>query len=116
MSAWLLVGGAGPSDAANATSTSPAEAENGAVVRAPPPVTDTVVSAVGDVVDAGPSDITKLTALPCAAAVLPLGVWLTTCPTGTVELLALVTLPTVSCAPVMAFCAAVCDSPSTLGR
>ena len=60
---------------------------------------------------------TSATALPdrdlCR---LPPGVWLITDPAGTVVLGAVVTVPTTSCAFVIAVVAAACARPTTFGR
>jgi len=64
---------------------------------------------------AGPVETTRFTAEPDAAAVPASGLWLMTLPEATVLLVAVVTVPTVSPAPVIAVDAAACVSPTTLG-
>ena len=54
----------------------------------------------------GPVETTKLTAEPCATDVPAVGLWLVTCPAGTVALLAEEMEPTTSCAAVIAAVAA----------
>src|SRR4051812_46927519 len=64
---WVFVPGGGPPGGAKATSTSPAAlVENAGVVRGPVPSENTVLSTVGPVAAAGPSEITGATALPTA--------------------------------------------------
>jgi hypothetical protein len=64
---------------------------------------------------AGPVETTRFTA-ELGAALLPAGgVWLMTLPDGTLALAAVVTVPTVSPAPVIAAVAAAWVSPTTLG-
>src|SRR6185295_18584974 len=63
----------------------------------------------------GPLDTTSVTAEPCATCVPAAGDWLMTEPAGTVELVAVVTVPSVRFAPVMALVAAACVSPTTFG-
>src|SRR3954471_19476684 len=62
----VFVPAVGPSEAANASKTSPAAAVvNGAVVRAPVPSENTIVSTAGPAA-AAPSETTSATALFCA--------------------------------------------------
>ena len=63
----------------------------------------------------GPWEMTSATALPGGRNVPTAGVWLTTCPVGTVALYACVTSPTVNPAPVIVVCAAAWVMFSTLG-
>jgi hypothetical protein len=63
----------------------------------------------------GPVETTRLTADPEATEVPATGVSLITSPGGTVVLAAVVTVPTVSPAPVIAVVAAACVSPTTFG-
>src|SRR4051812_10201281 len=111
---WLFVPVVGPSDAASATSTVAPVVLNGAVVRAPAPSEKTVASTAGPDT-AGPLDTTRATALPAATLAPAAGFSLITWPAGTVALLVLEIAPTVSPAPVIAVCAAVCASPTTFG-
>ena len=69
----------------------------------------------GTVTGWGPLEITRSTGLPGSAEPPPVGLWLITLPEGTVLLYALVTEPTISPAPVIAFCAAVWARPTTAG-
>src|SRR3954468_5162689 len=62
-----------------------------------------------------PLETTRLTALPTLTCVPPAGDWLMTDPAGTVVLVAVVIVPTVSDAPVIAVLAAVCVRPTALG-
>src|SRR6476646_9001039 len=62
-----------------------------------------------------PEETTSATALPVLTGVPALGVWLMTEPAGTVVLVAVVTVPSVSDAPVMVDVAALCVRPTTLG-
>src|SRR6476646_5424575 len=78
----------GPSDAANASSTSPPPAVlNGAVVRGPVPSEKTVLSTTGPP-RAAPSETTSATGLLGAALAPDAGFWLITSPAGTVALFA----------------------------
>jgi len=70
---------------------------------------------LGTVTGAGPVETTRLTAEPELTLVPALGLSLITLPDATVELLAVVTVPTTSPAPVMAVVAAAWVSPTTLG-
>src|ERR1700731_2688910 len=63
----------------------------------------------------GPVDTTRFTAEPRGAPVPAAGLSLITSPEGTVELDAVITVPTVRPAPVIAVVAADCESPTTLG-
>src|SRR5881398_915844 len=62
-----------------------------------------------------PLETTRLTALPMLTCVPATGDWLITDPAGTVVLVAVVMVPTVSDAPLIADVAAVCVRPTTLG-
>src|SRR6476620_10971232 len=62
-----------------------------------------------------PDDTTSDTALPTLTCVPLSGDWLMTDPAGTVVLVAVVTVPTVRPAPVIAVVAALCVRPTTLG-
>src|SRR6186997_529362 len=62
-----------------------------------------------------PDETTSATALPVVTCVPPTGVWLITEPAGTVVLDAVVTVPTVSPALVIAVVAAACVRPTTFG-
>lgn len=64
---------------------------------------------------AGPVETTRLTAEPAATLLPAIGLWLMTLPEGTVLLDAVVTVPTVRPAPVIADEAAAWVSPTTLG-
>jgi hypothetical protein len=96
-----------------------------AVVTAPtvrPAPVITVIAAdcvspttLGTVTGAGPDDTVRFTAEPASTLAPPGGLWLITSPEGTVELDAVVTVPTVRPAPVIAVDAADCVSPTTLG-
>jgi hypothetical protein len=70
---------------------------------------------LGTATCAGPAETTRLTADPEFTLVPALGLSLMTIPDATVELLAEVTVPTTSPAPVMAVVAADWVSPATLG-
>src|SRR6185295_17583717 len=63
----------------------------------------------------GPDETTSATALPVVTCVPPTGVWLITDPAGTVVLEAVVTVPTVRPAFVIAVVAAACVRPTTFG-
>src|SRR5271165_4078333 len=65
--------------------------------------------------EAGPEETTRFTAEPVGTPVPAVGVWLITLPEGTVELLAVVTAPTVRPAPVIALDAADFVRPTTFG-
>src|SRR5208282_5173345 len=69
----------------------------------------------GTLTMAGPLLTVRLTAEPPATLVPATGIWLMTLPTATVALLAIVTVPSVSPAPVMAVVAAAWVSPTTFG-
>src|SRR3954471_14046899 len=62
-----------------------------------------------------PLETTRLNAPAVLTCVPPVGDWLITEPAGTVVLVAVVIVPTVSEAPVIAVLAAVCVRPTTLG-
>src|SRR3954471_12622408 len=62
-----------------------------------------------------PDETTRLTALPVLTCVPAMGDWLITDPAGTLVLVAVVIVRTVSDAPVIAVLAAVCARPTTLG-
>src|SRR4029077_10769580 len=62
-----------------------------------------------------PVDTTRATALPTFTCVPATGVWLITDPDGTVVLEAVLIVPTVRFAPVMADVAAACVRPTTFG-
>jgi hypothetical protein len=64
---------------------------------------------------AGPVEITSLTAEPRLTVVPAVGLELITLPEATVELDAVVTVPTTKPAPVMAVVAAACVFPTTFG-
>src|SRR3954471_3402765 len=96
------------------------------VVVIVPTVSDAPVTAVlaavcvrpttlGTATCARPLKTTRLTALPVLACVPAAGDWLITDPAGTVVLVAVGIVPTVSDAPVIAVLAAVCVRPATLG-
>src|SRR6185503_7215214 len=104
-----------PSDATKATSSSPgALVLNSGVVTMSLPSTNTTVSTLTP--DAGaPDEMTSATALPEAACEPPSGDWLMTRPAGTVELAAVLIVPTVRPAPVIALDAAVWLRPATFG-
>jgi hypothetical protein len=70
---------------------------------------------LGTDTDAGPLLTVKFTAEPEATLVPATGLWLITLPEGTVALLAVVMVPTVSPAPVIAVAPAACVSPTTFG-
>ena len=63
----------------------------------------------------GPDETTSATALPTFTCVAAVGFWLITDPDGTVLLEAVVTVPTVRPAVVIAEDAAVCVRPTTFG-
>ena len=69
----------------------------------------------GTVTGAGPVDTTMLTADAGATLAPASGLWLITLPDGTVALCWVVTVPSVSPAPVIAVVAAACVRPTTLG-
>src|SRR4029079_3641448 len=104
-----------PSDATKATSSSPgALVLNSGVVTMSLPSTNTTVSTLTP--DAGaPDEMTSATALPEAACEPPSGDWLMTRPAGTVELAAVLIVPTVRPAPVIALDAAAWLRPATFG-
>src|SRR3954470_7977286 len=107
---------AGPSDAANATSVSPgAVVLNAAVVRLPRPSEKTILSTVGTASGLGPLETTIDTALDGATVAPPSGVWLMIAPAATVALLAVVTAPSVSPAPVIAAWPSGWRRPTTFG-
>ena len=115
VSVWELAAG-GPSDTANATSTSPGTVVlNAAVVRLPRPSEKIIRSTAGTPVVAGPVDTTIATALFCGTLLPATGAWLITLPAGTVALFALVTAPTVNPTPVIVDCAVAWSIPTTLG-
>src|SRR5690242_2488501 len=115
VSVCVLVPVVGPSEAAKATSTSPAPVVlNAGVVRVPVPFEKTFASTVGPL-RAGPLDTTSATALPTTTLAPAPGVWLITWPAGTLALAAGVTAPTDSPAAVIAVCAAACARPTTFG-
>src|SRR6058998_1572209 len=62
-----------------------------------------------------PDETTSATALPVLSCVPDGGVWLITVPAGTVVLVAVVIVPTVSEALVIAVVAAACVRPTTFG-
>lgn len=70
---------------------------------------------LGTVTEAGPDDTTKFTELPDAPFVPEVGLWLITLPAATVELLCVVTVPTLRPTPVIAVVAAAWVMPTTLG-
>src|SRR5262249_56106788 len=70
---------------------------------------------LGTVTCGGPLDTTRFTALPVTACAPLAGDWLITDPFGTVVLEAVVTMPTMSPAFVIAVVAAACAWPTTLG-
>src|SRR4051812_39283003 len=111
---WLLVPVPGPSDDARAISTAAPVVLKVGVVRAPVPSAKTVTSTAGPLT-AGPLETTSAIAVPAATLAPAAGLSLITCPAGTVALLAFEIAPTVSPAPVMAVCAAVCVIPTTFG-
>jgi hypothetical protein len=74
-----------------------------------------IPTTLGTVTSAGPDDTVRFTAEPAATLALALGLWLITLPEDTVELDAVVTVPTVRPAPVIAVVAADCEIPTTLG-
>src|SRR5262249_21845279 len=105
----------GPSDAAKATSTSPAAAVlNADVVRAPDPSEKTTLSTTTAAVQ-GPVDNVRFTALPGCAVEPPAGLCETTDPDGTVALDTRVSVPTTSPAFVIDVVAAACVELTTLG-
>src|SRR3954452_2398571 len=115
VSVWLF-GAAGPSEAAKATSVSPAAVVlNAAVVRLPRPSEKTILSTVGTANGRGPLETTIDTALDGATVAPPIGVWLMIAPAATVALLAVVTAPSVSPAPVIAAWPSSWRSPTTFG-
>src|SRR6185295_7122097 len=63
----------------------------------------------------GPLETTSVTALPGATWVPAIGDWLITESFGTVVLVAVVTVPSVKFAPVIALVAAACVRPTTFG-
>src|ERR1043166_4380099 len=69
----------------------------------------------GTVVCGRPDDTTRVTLLLTRTSVPAVGFWLITDPLGTVRLVAVVTVPTASVAPVIAVVAAVCVKPTTFG-
>jgi hypothetical protein len=87
----------------------------------PAPVMDVVAAAwvtpttLGTAICAAPVETTRLTVEPELTLVPALGLSLMTLPDATVALLAMVTVPTTSPAPVMDVVAAACVSPTTLG-
>src|SRR5437868_1800059 len=114
VSVCVLVPVVGPSEAANATSTSAAVVLNAGVVRVPVPFEKTFASTVGPLSGA-PLETTSATALPVATFAPAAGVWLITWPAGTLALAAVVTAPTERPADVIALCAAACVRPTTFG-
>src|SRR3954468_18267928 len=62
-----------------------------------------------------PVDNVSATALPTTTSAPAAGDWLMTLPDGTVMLDAVVSVPTTSCAPVIAAVAAACVKPTTAG-
>jgi hypothetical protein len=91
------------------------------VVAAPTlvaPAAGVMLVTVGGVVSAGgggPDEVTRLTALPVATDVPPAGFWLMIDPEGTVVLEAVVSVPTVRFADVIALFAFAFVIPTTLG-
>src|SRR5262245_18084627 len=69
----------------------------------------------GTAMMSGPVETTRFTALPCATCVPEFGVWLITDPDGTVVLDAVVTVPSVRFAFVIAVVAAAWVRPTTFG-
>jgi hypothetical protein len=69
----------------------------------------------GTVTNTGPVETTRLTAVPTTACVPPAGLWLMTDPDVTVELDAVVMVPTVRPAVVKVVVATACAVPTTLG-
>src|SRR5512139_512103 len=69
----------------------------------------------GTVTEAGPDETTRFTELPEATLEPEVGLWLITLPAATVELLCVVTVPTLRPTPVIAVVAAACVMPTTLG-
>src|SRR3954468_24492522 len=69
----------------------------------------------GTATGAGPDEITSATELPVATCVPATGFWLITEPTGTVVLEAVVIVPTVNPADVIAVVAADCVNETTFG-
>src|ERR1051325_25380 len=69
----------------------------------------------GTVVCGRPDETTKATVVLIRTSVFAVGVWLMTEPLGTVVLDCVVTVPTVSVAPVIAVVAATCVRPTTFG-
>jgi hypothetical protein len=88
---------------------------NAGVVRAPVPSDETDVCTVGFPAVAGPSETTIATAEPAATLEPAVGLWLITDPAATVALLAVVTVPFVNPAAVIAACAAACVWLATFG-
>src|SRR5256714_1001484 len=64
---------------------------------------------------AGPSDTTRVTALPGSTGVPAPGLWLTTLPAATVVLLTVVMAPTARLAADRVAAATDCAKPTTLG-
>src|SRR3954466_15595011 len=62
-----------------------------------------------------PVDKVSAIALPTTTSAPAAGDWLMTLPDGTVMLEAVVSVPTTSCAPVIAVVAAACVNPTTAG-
>ncbi len=79
------------------------------------PGTIRFVRLTSPVVVAAPDDTTRFTELPDATLVPAVGFWLMTLPDATVELLCVVTVPTLRPAPVIAVEAAAWVMPTTLG-
>src|SRR6185437_1172565 len=69
----------------------------------------------GTVVCGRPVDTTSATAVLITTSAPAAGVWLITEPAGTVRLVAVVIVPTVNVAPVIAVVAAACVEPTTFG-
>jgi hypothetical protein len=78
-------------------------------------VSSTTFGTITCVTCAGPLEITRFTDDPVFTDVPAVGLSLITSPEGTVELEAVVTVPTASPAPVIAVVAAASVSPTTLG-
>ena len=74
-----------------------------------------IPTTLGTVTMAGPEETAKSTALPAVTLVPAAGLSLITLPAATVELLWVVTVPTLRPAPVIAVVAADCVIPTTLG-
>jgi hypothetical protein len=70
---------------------------------------------LGTVTEAGPDETTRFTELPDATLEPEVGLWLITLPAATVELLCVVTVPTLRPTPVIAVVAAACVMPTTFG-